>query len=60
MLDAKIQQLGSNFLGAPTSDIRMSTDGVGRYREFQDASVYWSPQTGAHEVHGAFETNGSA
>ena len=37
MLDAKIQQLGSNLLGAPTSDIRMSADGVGRYRKFQTA-----------------------
>ena len=53
MIDQKIQQLGSNLLGAPSSDTRMAVDGIGRYREFKNGSVYWSPQTGAHEVHGA-------
>jgi hypothetical protein len=52
MIDQKMQQFGSNLLGAPTSDIRMAVDGIGRYREFKNGSVYWSPQTGAHEVHG--------
>jgi hypothetical protein len=53
MIDGKAQELGSRFLGGPTSEIRIAPDGIGRYREFQNASVYWSPQTGAHEVHGA-------
>ena len=53
MMDRKVQELGSTFLGTPTSEIRMAPDGIGRYREFQNASIYWSPETGAHEVHGA-------
>ena len=53
MIDRKVQQLGSRFLGTATSEIRMTADGIGQYRDFQNASVYWSPDTGAHEVHGA-------
>ncbi len=41
------------FLGSPISPERTATDGVGRYRRYQGGSIYWSPQTGAHEVHGA-------
>jgi hypothetical protein len=52
-IESKVQQLGAGFLGAPTSDVQMAPDGIGRYREFRNASVYWSPQTGAHEVHGS-------
>lgn len=40
-------------LGQPQSGERTSSDGVGRFRAFQNATVYWSPRTGAHEVHGA-------
>ena len=28
-------------------------DGIGRYNHFQAGSIYWTPATGAHEVHGA-------
>ena len=28
-------------------------DGRGRVRDFDNGSIYWSPETGAHEVHGA-------
>lgn len=49
-IDSLAQQL--NF-GTATADIRSSSDGVGRYREYRDATIYWSPDTGAHEVHGA-------
>jgi uncharacterized protein with LGFP repeats len=28
-------------------------DGRGRSRDYQTGSIFWTPQTGAHEVHGA-------
>ena len=28
-------------------------DGIGRYNKFQHGTIYWSPTTGAFEVHGA-------
>jgi uncharacterized protein with LGFP repeats len=40
------------FLGAPLNDETGTPDGVGRYNHFQNGSIYWTPQTGAHEVHG--------
>ena len=39
-----------SVLGLPTSG-ELPADG-GRYNRFQGGSVYWSPSTGAHEVHG--------
>lgn len=50
-IDAKYAQLG--WLGAPTSSETTTPDGVGRYRHYQGGSIYWTPTTGAHEVHGA-------
>ncbi|MCP4600815.1 MAG: hypothetical protein GY847_09835 [Proteobacteria bacterium] len=41
------------LLGYPTSDQLVAPDTVGRYSKFQGGSIYWSPTTGAHEVHGA-------
>jgi uncharacterized protein with LGFP repeats len=41
------------FLKYPTTDETTTPDGVGRYNHFQGGSVYWTPATGAHEVHGA-------
>ena len=51
----KWAQLGGEggFLGAPVTDETGTPDGVGRYNHFQGGSIYWTPQTGAHEVHGA-------
>ena len=49
-IESQAQQLG---LGQATSDIRTTSDGVGRYRQYRDATIYWSPDTGAHELHGA-------
>lgn len=44
---------GANgFLGAPASPETTAPDGVGKYRHYQNGSIYWHPQTGAHEVHG--------
>jgi LGFP repeat len=42
-----------SFLGYPTTDETGTPDGHGRYNHFQGGSVYWTLQTGAHEVHGA-------
>jgi hypothetical protein len=37
----------------PTSDEHTAPDGTGRYNHFEGGSIYWTPATGAHEVHGA-------
>jgi uncharacterized protein with LGFP repeats len=51
----KYRALGAEqaFLGYPISDGFLSGDGAGRYNHFQNGSIYWTPQTDAHEVHGA-------
>ena len=41
------------ILGFPTSDEMGTPDGRGRYNHFVGGSIYWTPSTGAHEVHGA-------
>jgi uncharacterized protein with LGFP repeats len=41
------------FLGFPLTDETGTPDGRGRFNHFQGGSIYWTPQTGAHEVHGA-------
>jgi hypothetical protein len=43
----------ASFLGLPVTDETGTPDGKGRYNHFQGGSIYWSPQTGAFEVHGA-------
>jgi hypothetical protein len=54
-IDDHYQDLGgcSSFLGAPTTDELTSPDKVGKYNVFEHGSIYWSPSTGAHEVHGS-------
>jgi hypothetical protein len=42
-----------SLLGYPDTDETGTPDGVGRYNHFQGGSIYWTPSTGAHEVHGA-------
>ena len=51
---AKYDGLGAegSFLGYPTTDETGCPDGVGRYNHFEAGSIYWSPATDAHEVHG--------
>ena len=51
----KWQSLGgqNGFLGAPLNDETGTPDGIGRFNHFQRGSIYWTPQTGAHEVHGS-------
>lgn len=50
----KWQSLGGagGVLGAPTTSETSTPDGVGRYNHFTNGSIYWTPKTGAHEVHG--------
>ena len=46
-------------IGYPTTDESGTTDGVGRYNDFNlaaGASIYWSPSSGAHEIQGLIRT----
>lgn len=43
----------TSFLGYPLTDELTTPDGRGRYNHFQGGSIYWTPQTGAWEVHGS-------
>ena len=51
----KWAQLGGErgFLGFPLTDELGTPDGIGRFNHFEGGSIYWTPETGAHEVHGA-------
>lgn len=53
-IDVKYNELGGpgGFLGTPTTKELVCPDGIGHYRHYQHGSIYWSPLTGAHEVHG--------
>lgn len=50
----KYAQLGGagGFLGAAQTVEKKTPDGVGSFQHFQGGSIYFHPQTGAHEVHG--------
>ncbi len=52
---ARWQELGeeSGPLGYPISDTSLTSDRVGQFSHFQNGSIYWSPQTGAHEIRAA-------
>lgn len=39
-------------VGFPTTDETSTPDGTGKYNHFQNGSIYWSPNTGAHPVRG--------
>lgn len=43
--------LGSGHLGYPVTDETGTPDGMGRFNHFEGGSIYWTPETGAHEVH---------
>jgi hypothetical protein len=55
----KYSQLGweRSFLGYPLTNENTTPDGIGRYNHFQGGSIYWTPGTGAHEVHGAIRSH---
>lgn len=50
----KYTQLGGagGFLGAGLDPEKSTPDGVGKFRHYQNGSIYFHPQAGAHEVHG--------
>ncbi len=53
-IDEKYDELkdkGLN-LGNPLGDVQRSPDGRGRFRHYERGSIYWTPETCAHEVHG--------
>src|SRR5438128_11095569 len=51
--DKYAELLGPNgFLGQSVTEEQTAPDGVGRHQHFQGGSIYWSPTTCAHEVHG--------
>jgi GH25 family lysozyme M1 (1,4-beta-N-acetylmuramidase) len=56
--------LGSeNGLGYPITDETSTPDGVGRYNHFSaasGASIYWTPNTGAHSIQGQIRTKWAA
>jgi len=56
---AKYAALGweKSFLGYPLTNETTTPDGYGRYNHFQGGSIYWSPYTGAHEVHGVIRSH---
>ncbi|MEV0089206.1 N-acetylmuramoyl-L-alanine amidase, partial [Saccharopolyspora sp. NPDC050642] len=54
-IHATYQRLGGPNAGVyPTTDELATPDAIGRFNHFtHDASIYWTPDTGAHAVHGA-------
>lgn len=46
----------ASFLGYPTSDEEWMPDKLGRRTSCQGGAIYWTPTTGAHEVHGAIRS----
>lgn len=61
-IDAKYNQLiGANsWIGQPTIAEQVCPDGIGHYRHYQNASIYWSPKTGAQLIHGLIRTKWAA
>jgi hypothetical protein len=53
-IDEKYVSLGSEggFLGASIGPEQSTSDGFGTFRNFNGGSIYWTSETGAHEVHG--------
>ena len=50
----------SGWLGAALTGINTCPDGVGKYQHYANGSIYWHPQTGAHEVHGLIRVRWSS
>ena len=51
-IGAHYSELGGteSWLGFPTSGEQATSDGVGRYVQFEHGSIYWTPETNAHAV----------
>ncbi|MBN7814816.1 LGFP repeat-containing protein [Algoriphagus pacificus] len=62
LIRARWKSLGweRSFLGYPKTDETATPDGIGRFNHFQGGSIYWSPSTGAWEVHGAIRSKYSS
>jgi len=41
--------------GYPLTDEQPTADGIGRYNDFQNGSIYWTPTTGAQSIQGAIK-----
>ncbi|MCV4803044.1 hypothetical protein OFC41_30945, partial [Escherichia coli] len=54
-IGARFTSLGGcgGFLGSVLTGETPTPDGIGRFNVFEGGSIYWSPSTGAFEVHGA-------
>ncbi len=50
----------TGLLGYPLTDETGTPDRVGRFNHFQGGSIYWTPTTGAWEVHGSIRGTWSA
>lgn len=50
----------ASILGYPHTDELGTPDGRGRFNHFQGGSIYWTADTGAHEVHGLIRDRWSA
>jgi hypothetical protein len=52
---AKWVERGGLQYGVPCTDETATPDGVGRFNHFNDntASIYWTPESGAHTIYGA-------
>ncbi|MBV8037114.1 hypothetical protein [Roseateles sp.] len=50
----------ASILGYPRTDETGTPDGRGRFNHFQGGSIYWTAETGAHEVHGLIRDRWSA
>ena len=40
------------LLGYPLNNETLTPNNLGKYNHFQNGSIYWTPNTAAHEVHG--------
>jgi alkaline phosphatase D len=53
-IGTKYNQSGMvGLLGQPLTSEHGTYDGVGSWQQFQYGYIYWHPNTGAHEIHGA-------
>ncbi|HET8642225.1 MAG TPA: polysaccharide deacetylase family protein [Pseudonocardiaceae bacterium] len=50
----------NSLLGFPITDETTTPDQVGRFNHFQGGSIYWSPASSSHEVHGAIRDKWAA
>jgi len=49
----KSMEAENGFLGYPKTDETVLGGGKGKFNHFENGSIYWTQQFGAHEIHGA-------